>query len=160
MKRSSRNPAPCSSWFFSTGACQYTGIQGKTTECLSGLSHLGRKGAVPQTANEQNRKAGVEIFTVLRHHVLGTFQSLVLADSHQLHTQPAKSCVRDLNKVVERNIYQTAIEIILLACFFFNLKCQSFEIQNQFQVVLRVSQGKDASNTYHLPGYPARKHVD
>lgn len=36
-------------------------------------SHLGRKDAVPKwLMNKQNKRAGVETYTVLRHHVLGT----------------------------------------------------------------------------------------
>lgn len=46
------------------------------------LSHLGRKGAVPQTVNEENKRAGLEILTVLRSHVPGTCQNLVLANCH------------------------------------------------------------------------------
>lgn len=32
------------------------------------LSHLGSKGALPQTANEESKRVGLEIFTVLRCH--------------------------------------------------------------------------------------------
>lgn len=58
---------------------------------------------MPQTVNEENKGARLEIFRVLRRRAPWTCQNLVLKLS-PMTCVAKKTCGRELNKVVEGNL--------------------------------------------------------